>query len=120
MRPTQWPSVLAIALLTSNISRVFLHRSQLDRPLVKWFAIGSVPAAVLGSLIFVAAPAQFLTRTMGVFLLLALIWVRWGWGGVRAGICPRGQCGAAGGSFDLALGLTQGCLHRDGDGRCCQ
>ena len=115
-------AVLTIVQLTSNLSRVALNRAELDRQVVKWFAIGAVPAAVLGSLLFVAAPAPVLTKTMGAFLLLAVVWLRWGptvrsvsnhvLVGVGAasglGSALVGSVGPLVAPFMLARGLTKG------------
>lgn len=115
-------AVLTIVQLTSNISRVFLNRSELDRSVVKWFTLGAVPAAVLGSLLFVAAPAPVLTKAIGAFLLMAVVWLRWGptvrsvndhvLVGVGAasglGSALVGSVGPLVAPFMLARGLTKG------------
>lgn len=68
--------ILTIAQLASNGSRVWFNRDEVVLPIVGWFAIGAVPLAVIGSLIFVSAPLDGLTRLLGVFLLLLVAWRR--------------------------------------------
>jgi uncharacterized membrane protein YfcA len=115
-------AVLTIVQLASNLSRVGLNRSEVDRQVVKWFAMGAVPTAVLGSLLLVAAPAPLLTKTMGAFLLIAVVWLRWGptvrtvsdqaLAGVGAasglGSALVGTVGPLVAPFMLARGLTKG------------
>ncbi|MDA1258810.1 MAG: sulfite exporter TauE/SafE family protein [Chloroflexi bacterium] len=62
--------VLTVAQLIGNSSRVWLNRSELSLPVVRWFAMGAVPTAILGGLIFATAPADALVRILGAFLLL--------------------------------------------------
>ena len=69
-------AVLTVAQLASNGSRVWFNRSEIDRPLVGRFAVGAVPAAVVGALIFSTAPVGALTRLIGLFLLIAVVWRR--------------------------------------------
>ncbi|HTS88746.1 MAG TPA: sulfite exporter TauE/SafE family protein [Gemmatimonadales bacterium] len=61
---------LTVAQLIGNGSRVWLNRREVDLRLVGWFAVGGVPFAVLGSLLFAAAPLHALTRLIGGFLLI--------------------------------------------------
>lgn len=68
--------ILTVAQLASNGSRVWFNREEIVLPVVRWFAIGAVPFAVVGGLVFVAAPLGGLTRLLGVFLLLLVAWRR--------------------------------------------
>lgn len=68
--------VLTLTQIASNGSRVWLNRTELDRRLIGRFAAGAVPFAVLGSLLFVTAPLEALTRLLGVFLLAVVAWRR--------------------------------------------
>jgi uncharacterized protein len=66
--------ILTIAQLIGNGSRVWFNRKELDLRVVKWFALGSIPAAIAGSLLFVSAPLTALTRLLGVFLILVVVY----------------------------------------------
>ncbi|MEU8644376.1 sulfite exporter TauE/SafE family protein [Streptomyces sp. NPDC048674] len=70
-------AVLTVAQLASNGSRVWFNRREVDRRLVGIFAIGAVPAAAAGALLFATAPLPALTRVIGVFLLVMVAWRRW-------------------------------------------
>jgi hypothetical protein len=41
---------------------------------VSWFALGGVPTAILGGVLFARAPLAALTRVLGVFLILIVVW----------------------------------------------
>lgn len=69
-------AVLTVTQLASNASRVWFNRSAVDGHLVGRFAIGAVPAAVVGALVFATAPLTLLTRVIGVFLIVSVIWRR--------------------------------------------
>lgn len=66
--------VLTVAQLAGNGSRVYLNRQDVVGQVLKRFALGAVPLAVLGGAVFVAVPAGLLTRALGVFLLAAVVW----------------------------------------------
>lgn len=66
--------ILTVAQLIGNASRVWFNRTELDYRVVGWFALGGVPLALLGSVLFVRAPLTSLTRLLGVFLLLVVVW----------------------------------------------
>ena len=61
--------ILTVAQLIGNGSRVWFNRSELVLPVVGWFALGGVPAALVGGVLFASAPLSFLKRLLGVFLL---------------------------------------------------
>ncbi len=69
-------AVLTVAQIASNGSRVWLNRAEVDVPLVRLFAIGAIPAAVAGALLFSTAPLGALTRVIGGFLIVSVIWHR--------------------------------------------
>lgn len=64
--------ILTVVQLVGNLSRVWFNRRELDLPVVGWFAIGAVPASLIGAAVFAQAPAPFLHRLLGVFLLLTV------------------------------------------------
>ncbi|MBI4888920.1 MAG: sulfite exporter TauE/SafE family protein [Acidobacteria bacterium] len=68
--------ILTVAQLIGNGSRVWLNRSEIDYRVVAWFALGGVPLALAGGLLFAQAPLTGLTRLLGVFLLLVVAWRR--------------------------------------------
>lgn len=66
--------ILTVAQLIGNASRVWFNRRELNLRVVAWFALGGVPMALLGGLLFARAPLAALTRVLGVFLLLIVVW----------------------------------------------
>jgi uncharacterized membrane protein YfcA len=64
--------ILTVVQLIGNASRVAFNRRELVWPVAGWFAMGAVPLAVLGGLLFASAPAPVLKRLLGAFLLLAV------------------------------------------------
>lgn len=65
--------ILTVAQLFGNSSRVWFNRRELDLPVVGWFALGGVPAALIGGFLFASAPLSFLTRLLGVFLVAVVV-----------------------------------------------
>src|SRR5512147_448032 len=68
--------ILTVAQLIGNGSRVWFNRRALNWAVVGWFALGGVPLAFLGGLLFSRTPLVALTRLLGLFLLLVVIWRR--------------------------------------------
>jgi hypothetical protein len=66
--------ILTIAQLVGNGSRVVINRDAVDRRIVGWFALGGIPAALIGGFLFAAAPLDALTRLIGAFLLASVAW----------------------------------------------
>jgi uncharacterized membrane protein YfcA len=66
--------ILTVAQLIGNGSRVWFNRHELDWKVVAWFALGGVPMAILGGMLFAHAPLAALTRVLGVFLILIVVW----------------------------------------------
>ncbi|MFI2765224.1 sulfite exporter TauE/SafE family protein [Streptomyces echinatus] len=95
-------AVLTVAQLASNGSRVWFNRREVDRRLVGIFAIGAVPAAAAGALLFSTAPPPALTRLIGVFLLIMVVWRRWNPRAARLDDRAFAAVGAASG-FSSAL-----------------
>lgn len=69
--------ILTVAQLIGNASRVYFNRTELNWPVVGWFALGGVPMALVGGMFFAHAPLHFLTRLLGAFLLLMVVWRHW-------------------------------------------
>lgn len=120
--PREAVAVLTVTQLASNGSRVWFNRSQVDRHLVGLFALGTVPAAVVGALLLSSSPVSVLTKVMGVFLLAMVVWRRVRPSAVRVGDRAFVAVGAASGfgsalvgsvgpmvaPFFLARGLVRG------------
>ncbi|MDX3696420.1 sulfite exporter TauE/SafE family protein [Streptomyces europaeiscabiei] len=70
-------AVLAVAQLASNGSRSGSTATRSTGRLVGVFALGAVPAPVVGALLFATVPVPTLTRLIGVFLLVMVVWRRW-------------------------------------------
>jgi hypothetical protein len=66
--------ILTVAQLIGNASRVWFNRQELDWKVVAWFALGGVPMALVGGMLFAHAPLAALTRVLGGFLILIVIW----------------------------------------------
>jgi uncharacterized membrane protein YfcA len=66
--------ILTVAQLVGNGSRVWFNRKELDWRVVAWFALGGVPMALIGGLLFAKAPLAALTRLLGIFLILVVAW----------------------------------------------
>lgn len=66
--------ILTVAQLVGNGSRVWFNRRELVLPVVGWFAVGAVPAALVGGTLFARAPLPALSRLIGAFLLLSVAW----------------------------------------------
>lgn len=67
--------VLTLTQLVSNGGRVWFNRQHLNWRLIGWFALGAVPTAVLGGVLFATAPLGPLKRLLGVFLLVVVVGV---------------------------------------------
>jgi len=68
--------MLTLTQLSSNASRVWFNRRELQWPLIGWFAAGAVPLAVAGGLLLAHAPLSPLKRLLGVFLIGVVVWRR--------------------------------------------
>ena len=95
-------AVLTVTQLASNGSRVWLNRAEIDTRLVGLFAAGAIPAAIAGALLLSAAPLPVLTKVIGGFLLIMVVWRRIWPGATRVGDAAFAGIGAASG-FGSAL-----------------
>ena len=66
--------MLTVVQIVGNAARVGFNRRALVWPVAAWFALGAVPLAVVGSILFATAPAASLTRVLGIFLVLAVVY----------------------------------------------
>ena len=69
--------VLSIALLFGNVSRAWFSRHELDWRVIAAYLAGALPLAVLGSVIYVSARLDWLSRLMGVVMLCSVPLRRW-------------------------------------------
>lgn len=115
--------VLTIAQIIGNLSRVIFNRHELKWLVIWRFALGAVPTAIIGGIIFSTAPASALVRVLGIFLILMVIYRHTHWGknvkmGLR-GFIPLGgvsgilsaifgTVGPVAAPFFLAYGLVKG------------
>ena len=95
--------ILTVAQLVGNGSRVWFNRHEVDWRVVGWFALGGVPMALLGGFLFAKAPLSALTRVLGVFLILIVIWRHLRPGAGRGLSAPSFVAVGAGASFLSAL-----------------
>jgi uncharacterized membrane protein YfcA len=114
---------LTVAQLCGNLSRVWFNRTELDWRVVRWFALGAVPASILGGLLFATAPLRVLTVVLGVALIGMVIGRRLlrrgypklgqrGFTGLGAGVglmsALVGTAGPIAAPFFLGYGLVRG------------
>src|SRR5512134_1078184 len=59
--------MVTLANLAANVSRAVMHGREVDRPVVAWFTLGSLPLTVLGTWLFTVAAPEVLTRLLGAF-----------------------------------------------------
>lgn len=66
--------ILTVAQLVGNGSRLWFNRRELDWRVVGWFSLGAVPFALLGGFLFAKAPLTALTRILGAFFIMIVVW----------------------------------------------
>lgn len=64
--------VLTVTMSIGNLARIWWSRGEVDRAVVLRFALGAVPATVLGTAIYVGAPSEWLGRFVGLFLIASV------------------------------------------------
>jgi hypothetical protein len=75
--------ILTVAQLIGNGSRVWFNRRELDYRVLSRFAVGSIPLAFVGGLVFSTAPLGTLKRLLGLLLIATVLWRRYKKGQVR-------------------------------------
>ena len=65
--------ILTVAQLLGNAGRVVTNRREIAWPVVGWYSVGAIPAALLGGLLYAQAPLAALTRLLGAFLLVMVV-----------------------------------------------
>lgn len=68
--------MVTVANFSANLSRAWIHWHAVDRRVVAWFTLGSLPLTMLGTWLFTLAAPEVLTRLLGAFLLAVVIWRR--------------------------------------------
>jgi uncharacterized membrane protein YfcA len=68
--------VLTLTQLASNGGRVWFNRADVQWRLVGWHALGAVPFALGGGLVFAHVPVEPLKRLLGVLLIATIVWRR--------------------------------------------
>ena len=64
---------LTVAQIVGNASRVWFNRREIDRAAFTWYIAGAVPMAIIGGLLFTAAPLRHLGWVLGLALLVLVI-----------------------------------------------
>lgn len=64
----------ALVQFSGNLARIGFNWRDIDWAVVWRFALGALPAAVLGAWLFTVLPDVALTRLLGAFLLLSVLW----------------------------------------------
>lgn len=66
--------ILTVAQLIGNGSRVWFNRSLLNWKVVRSFALGAIPMALIGGHAFSRMPIPILIRLLGLFLVACVVW----------------------------------------------
>ena len=99
--------ILTVAQLMGNLARVFFNWNEISLRVVRWFALGAVPAAIAGGIIFATAPIPALVRVVGIFLLLIVAYRHTRWGQrLRIGLRGFAPLGAISGLLSAIAGTV--------------
>ena len=69
-------SLLSITQFIGSVSRAYIHRETIDWKVVGYFALGSMPIALIASFIFVTINSTVIVRVLGVLLILVVVYSR--------------------------------------------
>lgn len=61
---------LTMLLLVANVSRAYFARRGIDWRVWRHFCIGAIPGAVVGALVYTVLPAFWITKALGVYLVV--------------------------------------------------
>ena len=67
---------IPISQVFGTASRAWLHHQAIDWKVVRYFAVGSIPMAVLGSLIFISINTEMIVRILGITMLTLVVYTR--------------------------------------------
>ena len=68
--------IISISQVFGTASRAWLHHQAIDWKVVRYFAVGSIPMAVLGSLIFISINTEMIVRILGITMLTLVVYTR--------------------------------------------
>lgn len=78
----------AIVQFVGNVCRVVVNRASIDFVVVRWFAVGAIPCAVMGAWLFYRMPDTGLMKLLGLFLIVSAV-ARRGCSWLQSGFNPR-------------------------------
>ncbi len=98
--------ILSVAQFVSSVVRFMMYRQDTSWPVVRWFALGAIPIAILASMLYIQTPADVFVRLLGVGML-ALVTYRYTPWGKRAAMRLQGFAfvGGATSFFSGYLGI---------------
>lgn len=67
---------LTLTQLASNGGRVWFNRRAVQWRLIRWYALGAIPFALVGGLLLPYVPVEPLKRVLGAFLIVTIFWRR--------------------------------------------
>ena len=68
--------IVSISQVFGTTSRACLHHHAIDWKVVQYFAVGSIPMSVLGSLIFISINTEMIVRILGAAMLALVVYTR--------------------------------------------
>jgi uncharacterized membrane protein YfcA len=68
--------IIAISQVFGTSSRACLHHRTIDWKVVRYFAVGSIPMSVLGSLVFISINTEVIVRILGITMLTLVVYTR--------------------------------------------
>lgn len=68
--------ILTICVLMANLARVWFNRRELKLGIAARFYLGSIPFAVLGSMLYVQLPPFWIKKGIGAFLVAIVLYQR--------------------------------------------
>lgn len=68
--------IIAISQVFGTSSRAWLHHRTIDWKVVRYFAVGSIPMSVLGSLVFISINTEVIVRILGITMLTLVVYTR--------------------------------------------
>ena len=104
--PREAVPVIAISQAMGTASRAWIHHREIDWQVVRWFAVGSLPLAALGSFFFVSADMSLLTRIMGAGIIAMVVFTLLPWSRrVRMALWGFLPVGGAAGFLSAFVGI---------------
>ncbi len=81
--------ILSVAQFIASVVRFWMYRQDTSWSVVRWFAVGAIPVAILASLLYIQTPADIFVRLLGCGMLAPLVYRYTPWG-QRAAMKLRG------------------------------